>query len=72
MKLPGGNAAAARELADIGSQTQPRSLHAAVGDAFAAGIKYDKLVRIEGWELKFGAPRQPGQLPALYHVLERP
>ncbi|WP_275789005.1 RHS repeat-associated core domain-containing protein [Pararhizobium gei] len=72
LKAPGGNAASAREIADIGSQTQLRSLNAAVSDAFAAGIKYDRLVRTGGWELKFGAPRQPGQLPALYHALERP
>lgn len=52
----------------IGLQVQLESFQAAVDLAAKQGIKYDELITIGGWELKFGAPRQAGMLPVVYHA----
>lgn len=54
---------------NFATQAQLSSLQAAVNQALAAGIKYNQLIQIAGWELKFGAPGKAGQLPALIHAL---
>ena len=56
-------------LVNMGTQSQLTSLQAAVNAATANGVQYGKLLNVGGWELKFGAPLKPGQLPALIHAL---
>jgi hypothetical protein len=58
-----------RALVDIGTQAQLSSLQAAVGAVTSNGVVFDTLITAEGWELKFAAARQFGQLPALIHAL---
>ena len=50
------------------TQQQIRSLQAAVEAATAGGVPYGRLLRIGGWELKFGPPKASGQLPELFHA----
>ncbi|MDG4832662.1 polymorphic toxin-type HINT domain-containing protein [Solwaraspora sp. WMMD1047] len=59
---------ASPEMVRLGTQQNLRSLQAAVGKAGRGGLAYDKLLNVGGWELKFGAPRQAGMLPALVHA----
>ncbi len=59
---------ASPEMIGLGTQQSLRSLQAAVGEAGRSGLPIDQLVTIGGWELKFGAPRQDGLLPALVHA----
>ncbi len=56
-------------LVNIGTQQQLASLQAAVNQALANGVKYGEIVNVAGWELKFGAPGQTGDLPVLFHAL---
>lgn len=56
-------------MVNMGTQAQMTSLQSAVNAATANGVQYGKLLNIGGWELKFGAPQQAGQLPALIHAL---
>ena len=56
------------ELIRMGSQAQLTSLHAAVESAFESGVPYKQAIVVDGWELVFGAPKQVGQLPVLYHA----
>jgi RHS repeat-associated protein len=58
-------------VVNMSTQAQMRSLQAAVNAATANGVQYGKLLNIGGWELKFGAPQQAGQLPVLIHALAR-
>jgi filamentous hemagglutinin len=53
----------------VATQAQLASLQAAVRQVLASGVKYDQLIRVGGWELKFGAPPNAGQLPVLFHAL---
>ena len=57
------------ELRDLATQFLLKSLQAAVGTAQQVGITYGKLMNIGGWELGFGPPRSPGELPALTHAV---
>jgi hypothetical protein len=57
------------ELVTVGSQAQLTSLQAAVGTAIESGVPYNELINVGGWELKFGAARAGGQLPALVHAM---
>ncbi|MEV6328658.1 RHS repeat-associated core domain-containing protein [Streptomyces sp. NPDC051909] len=54
---------------DMATQAQLLSLQAAVAEAGRGGLPFDKMVNVGGWELKFGAPRSPGQLPVLFHAM---
>jgi filamentous hemagglutinin len=63
------NRGATPEMVNLASQQQIRSLQAAVDGATAGGVPYGELVNAGGWELKFAAPREAGQLPALIHAL---
>ena len=54
---------------DIATQAQLSSLQAAVAEAANGGLVLDQLITVGGWQLKFAAPRAPGQLPALIHAL---
>lgn len=65
------NRGVARDLVNLASQQQIRSLQAAVGAATEAGVPYGKIVNVGGWELKFARPRAEGQLPALIHALQK-
>ena len=56
-------------MVNMGTQAQITSLQSAVNAATANGVQYGKLLNVGGWELKFGAPQQAGQLPALIHAL---
>ncbi|MEV5510021.1 hypothetical protein AB0L16_26905, partial [Streptomyces orinoci] len=56
---------------DMATQVQLTNLQTAVEKAGRGGLPFDKMVVVDGWELKFGAPRSPGQLPALIHALPR-
>jgi RHS repeat-associated protein len=58
-------------LVNMGTQAQMTTLQSAVNAATANGVQYGKLLNVGGWELKFGAPQQAGQLPALIHALPR-
>ncbi|MFL6125309.1 LamG-like jellyroll fold domain-containing protein [Actinophytocola sp.] len=60
---------ATRTQIDLATQAQLSSLQAAVTEALSGGITYDTMITVGGWELKFGAPRGPGQLPVLFHAL---
>jgi len=55
-------------LVNVASQAQLASLQAAVERAIAEGIPYGRKITVGGWQLKFAAPRQAGQLPALIHA----
>ncbi|MCU0544292.1 MAG: hypothetical protein MUE44_19295, partial [Oscillatoriaceae cyanobacterium Prado104] len=44
----------------------------AVVQALKQGITYDTVIRIGRWELKFGRPREAGQLPVIYHAVGLP
>jgi hypothetical protein len=57
-----------KDLVNMASQTQLSSLQAAVSSVTSKGIEYGKTVTAGGWEMKFAAPRQSGQLPALIHA----
>jgi len=57
------------ELVKLATQAQLTSLQAAVSQVLATGMKYNQLIQVAGWELKFGAPAKAGQLPALIHAL---
>ncbi len=52
----------------LATQQQLSSLQSAVSTAIEGGIKYDQIMNVGDWELKFSAPRQQGQLPALNHA----
>ena len=58
-------------LLNMSTQAQITSLQSAVTAATANGVPYGKLLNVGGWELKFGAPQQAGQLPALIHALPK-
>lgn len=51
------------------TQSQIKSLHAAIQDVTKCGIEYGKMYNVGGWELKFAAPREAGQHPAVLHAL---
>ncbi len=57
------------ELVKVATQAQLSSLQSAVTQVLAAGMKYNQMIQIAGWELKFGAPSRAGQLPALIHAM---
>jgi RHS repeat-associated protein len=49
-------------------QTYQKSLHSAIDDVLSRGpIKFDYMYRSGGNEIMFGAPRNPGELPAVKH-----
>ena len=56
------------ELVNVATQAQLTSLQGAVQSAMSNGITYNTIITIAGWELRFGAPRQAGMLPALIHA----
>jgi RHS repeat-associated protein len=60
---------ASKDQINLATQAQLSSLQTAVAEAVSGGITYDQIMVVGGWELKFGAPRGPGQLPALVHAL---
>lgn len=62
------NRGVSKDLVNMASQAQLQSLQAAVSSVTSQGIEYGKLIKVGGWELKFAAPRQAGQLPALIHA----
>jgi RHS repeat-associated protein len=53
---------------NLSSQIELGSLLGAVDKATENGIKYGTLMVVDGWELKFGAPKEIGQLPVLFHA----
>ncbi len=61
----------APEAVRLASQVQLGSLKAAVEAATRQGVRFGEIIQVGGWELKFGVPRQVGQLPALIHALYR-
>lgn len=56
-----------KQTRDLAAQGELWSLRRAVSDATRHGIVYDKLLIVDGWELKFGPPRT-GPNPALTHA----
>jgi RHS repeat-associated protein len=56
---------------NLATQLQLTSLQEAVKTATKSGIKFDQIIQVGGWELKFSAPRQEGQLPVLMHALQK-
>jgi len=57
------------ELGRVVQQSQLTSLEAAVNEATRGGVRFDEIIRVGGWELRFARPRNPGDLPALIHAL---
>ncbi|MEM6321502.1 MAG: hemagglutinin [Bacteroidota bacterium] len=57
------------EAVRLSTQQQLRSLQSAVNVATKNGVPYNSLLKIGGWELKFGAARGAGKLPTLFHAL---
>lgn len=57
--------------AELFTQFLLEDFRQAVAQAVKQGITYSKEMRIGRWELKFGAPRKPGQLPVIYHALPK-
>lgn len=57
------------ELVKVATQAQLSSLQSAVTQVLASGMKYNQIIQIAGWELKFGAPLKAGQLPAPIHAM---
>ena len=57
------------DVVRVRMQQQIRSMQAAVDQVTTGGVRYDELINVGGWELKFSPPREPGQLPALIHAL---
>lgn len=39
-----------------------------INSATKNGIKYNTLIKTNGWELKFAPPRTPNELPAVIHA----
>lgn len=60
-----------KEIVNLGSQMQLKSLETAVDKAISGGVVYGKLYTVNGWELVFSAPRGPRQFPALIHALPK-
>jgi hypothetical protein len=54
---------------NMATQAQLSSLQSAVAEAGSGGLPLGRIIDVEGWELKFSAPREAGQLPALVHAL---
>lgn len=52
----------------LSSQQQLNSLQGALNTAAKNGVKYNKLITIDGWELKLAPPRKLGGLPAVIHT----
>jgi hypothetical protein len=51
------------------AQVPLSKLREAVSEATANGVAYDTLIQVGQYELKFGKPRTPGDLPALIHAV---
>ena len=58
-----------QNVINLNSQLQLTSLQGAVNTAISKGVPVNQLINVGGWGLKFGAPRQSGQLPTLIHAL---
>jgi RHS repeat-associated protein len=56
------------ETVRLATQQQLRSLQSAISEAIKGGIKYEQELKIGDWILKFGAAKEVGQLPVLYHA----
>lgn len=54
------------------TQQELRSLQAAVNSVTKEGVPYDRLIVVDGWELKFSRSRSNDGLPALIHALYIP
>ncbi|SKB09670.1 hypothetical protein SAMN02745166_05171, partial [Prosthecobacter debontii] len=65
------NRGVSSSMVNMGTQAQMTSLQSAVNAATTNGVPYGKLLNVGSWELKFGAPQQAGQLPALIHALPK-
>lgn len=63
------NSGATKAQIDSATQALLSSLQAAVSEASQGGLVYNQILDVGGWELKFGAPRYPGQVPALFHAV---
>ena len=59
------------EAVRMATQAELSSLQSALNGLTAQGIEYGKLYTYGGWELKFGAPRGLGKLPAVIHALPK-
>lgn len=66
MKLAAQSTPASTMMA---TQGQLASLRAAVSAATKKGVVCDKFINVGGWELKFAAGRNSGDLPVLIHAL---
>jgi filamentous hemagglutinin len=52
----------------MATQAELMSFKAAVESAIGNGIRYDKLITVGGWDLRFGRPRRRGNLPVIIHA----
>ena len=53
----------------IDTQSVLSSFRSALQAVSERGYQYDKIILIDRWELKIGAPRQSGLLPVVYHAV---
>jgi len=54
---------------DLAAQSRLASLQAAVAEASGGGTPpIGQMIKVGGWELKFGNPAASGMLPVLYHA----
>ncbi len=56
----------------INSQTFLKDFATSVTIAIKDGVKYDTMINVGAWEFRFGAPRESGLLPTIYHALYEP
>ncbi len=52
----------------MATQAELTSFKAAVESAVGNGIRYDELIAVGGWELKFARLRRTGNLPVVIHA----
>lgn len=48
------------------------SLHGAVDKIIKEGYEYDKMVKLDNWEIIISAPGRTGSLPVIKHALYKP
>lgn len=56
------------EAVRLSSQQQLNGLQGALNTATKNGVEYNKLITIDGWELKLAPPKKLGDLPAVIHT----
>src|SRR5262249_16600556 len=56
------------EMVNFGTEAELTSFHAAVEEAMSGGVRYGERMTVNGWQLEFRPPRNPGELPTIIHA----